>query len=539
MGIQIVWYKRDLRVHDHEPLRQASRQGPVVGLYLLEPALLYAPESAPRHWGFVLESLKKLREALRVRGSELLVVRGEAVAVLEDLRRRLPVAGLWSHEETGLEVTFARDRRVADWVEKVGVPWTELPQHGVVRGRTDRDEWAARWDRRMARAPRPAPERLPALPEELRTVIAQLCTTEGHGELPTLKALGMDPPTHPQQQGGEPQARATLSDFLAERGVDYRRAMSAPESARTSCSRLSPHLAYGTVGLRTVVHATRAAELEVRTRSRDGDPELDDRWLPSLRSFQSRLRWHDHFIQKLESEPELEFRCMNPAYEGLRTREEDWSAEERDRFRAWRRGGTGYPMVDACMRALSATGWLNFRMRAMLVSFAAYHLWLDWRPVARILARRFTDFEPGIHICQCQMQSGVTGINALRIYAPAKQLRDHDPEGRFVRRWVPELRDVPDSWLARPEAMTRDLQERAGCVLGRDYPHPLVEHRTAARQARERIGTVRRSAEARRQAAEVYRRHGSRKRSLRARGVGPQSRRRSSSEPVRQTTMDL
>jgi deoxyribodipyrimidine photo-lyase len=164
----------------------------------------------------------------------------------------------------------------------------------------------------------------------------------------------------------------------------------------------------------------------------------------------------------------------------------------------------------------------------MLVSFAAYHLWLDWRPVARVLARRFLDFEPGIHLAQCQMQSGVTGINAIRIYDPAKQLRDHDPEGRFVRRWVPELREVPDSWLSRPELMPRSLQERVGCVVGRDYPRPVVEHASAVREARARIGAVRGSARARRLAREVYRRHGSRKQPLGSRARGGAARRRTS-----------
>jgi len=163
------------------------------------------------------------------------------------------------------------------------------------------------------------------------------------------------------------------------------------------------------------------------------------------------------------------------------------------------------------MRALDATGWINFRMRAMVVSFAAYHLWLDWRPIARELAGYFTDYEPGIHISQVQMQSGVTGINRLRMYSPAKQLVDNDPDGAFVRRWIPALRDVPTVWLPHPHKMPRAEQDRTGCRIDADYPSQIVDHAVAVRQARARIAEVRGSPEERALARQVYERHGSRK----------------------------
>ncbi len=216
-------------------------------------------------------------------------------------------------------------------------------------------------------------------------------------------------------------------------------------------------------------------------------------WKRALAAFLARLHWRDHFIQKLEDEPRIEFENFARAYDGLR--EPEFDAE---RFERWKEGFTGFPFVDACMRMLRQTGWINFRMRAMLVSFAAYDLWLPWRPVALHLARLFTDYEPGIHYSQCQMQSGTTGINTLRIYNPDKQWRDHDPNSEFVRRWVPEFDDP------------------------RRYPAPIVDHAEAARRARERIYRLRRTLEARAEAEQVKERHGSRKR--------PPSR-RSSREP--------
>jgi deoxyribodipyrimidine photo-lyase len=192
-------------------------------------------------------------------------------------------------------------------------------------------------------------------------------------------------------------------------------------------------------------------------------------------------------MQKLEDEPEIELRNFARTADGLRPGDEGVPMSDRDRERlaAWCEGRTGYPMVDACMRSLRTTGWLNFRMRAMLVSFAAYHLWLHWREPGLWLARQFLDFEPGIHWSQMQMQSGTTGINTLRMYSPAKQLRDHDPHGQFLRRWVPE-------W-------------------GSDaYPAPVVEERAALTAAKERLFGLRRSDAARAEADVIQQRHGSR-----------------------------
>lgn len=222
-------------------------------------------------------------------------------------------------------------------------------------------------------------------------------------------------------------------------------------------------------------------------------------------------------MQKLEDEPRIEFGNFVRAYDGLRE-EFTASLEGRRRFEAWKDGLTGYPMVDACIRCVKATGWLNFRMRAMLASFSAYHLWLHWREPAVWLGSHFLDFEAGIHFSQFQMQSGTSGINTLRIYSPAKQVLEQDPEGEFISRWVPELRDVPFSWLSRPEQMPEEIQSRSGCVIGRDYPAPIVEHATAVREARERIALVRRKTETRTEAKRVFVRHGSRKRPAQRKG---------------------
>jgi deoxyribodipyrimidine photo-lyase len=486
----VVWLKRDLRIQDHAPLVAAAGSGPCVALYVFEPSLLAAPEVDGAHVRFVLECLAELRGALRVRGGRLLVRIGEMPEVLGRLQVVFPFYTLRSHAEVGTRDTWDRDKRVARWCRERGVRWEEAWQGGVFRPLRSRDGWAAAWERRMARAPLPAPERFdtPALDE---------------GPLPSLEALGFDTPlARDVQPGGERHGHAALSSFLAVRGVNYRADMSSPLQGWEGCSRLSPYLAWGAVSGTQALHATRARVAALEDASRIG-VDVDPRWFGSLRSFESRLVWRCHFAQKLEDEPRLEHENLARAFDGLRPHVPD-----ADRLHAWTEGITGVPMVDACMRALRHTGWLNFRMRAMLMSFASYQLWLPWQSTARWLARRFLDYDPGIHFPQVQMQSGTTAINTVRIYNPAKQLEDHDPDGTFVRRWVPELEGVPRAHLSAPHTTPPLLRPAALAA----YPAPIVDVEAAARLARERIFAARATDGARAEARGIYARHGSRKR---------------------------
>jgi deoxyribodipyrimidine photo-lyase len=311
------------------------------------------------------------------------------------------------------------------------------------------------------------------------------------GPIPGARALRLQDDRCPHRQiGGRALALETLDGFLTVRGQGYRAAMSSPLGGERACSRLSPYLALGALSGREAEQAAAA-----RAAERPGGG-----WAGSVASFRSRLAWRDHFMQKLEDAPDLEARCLHSAYEGLRPRDSDGA-----RLRAWVSGQTGLPFVDACMRYLAATGWLNFRMRSMVMAVASYHLWLDWRDTGAPLARLFTDYEPGIHWAQCQMQSGTTGINTPRIYNPVKQGHDQDPTGAFTRRWVPELAEVPDIYLQEPWKWPG-----AGRLLGRRYPEPLVDVTAAARAARDAIWSVRRGAGHAPEAFEVIEKHASR-----------------------------
>ena len=502
MGTQLVWFKRDLRVADHRPLAEAARCGPCICLYVYEPIVHGGESFDASHLEFINQSLRALDGALQGRGGFLTLRQGEMLETLDRLWEATRFETIWAHEETGDAATYARDEAVRAWARGRGVAMREFPQNGVVRRLGNRDGWARRWNQRMTTPPWEAPERIEAVK------IAP-------GRVLGARALGLPPNTKRDlQRGGEDAGRETLRSFLEERGAGYRHGMSSPVTAWEGCSRLSPHLAFGTISMRQVYQASKARRAEIKERQAAGE-KFDQPWLASLSAFDSRLRWHCHFMQKLEDEPRIEFENLHRAADGLR--EDDWNEGY---FQAWQAGQTGYPMVDACMRALLQHGWINFRMRAMLVSFAAYHLWLHWRRPAVFLARHFVDYEPGIHYSQFQMQSGTTGINTVRIYSPIKQVLDHDPRGVFIRRYVPELAGVPDAFLAEPHRMGAAEQRRAGCRIGRDYPAPVVEHAEAYALAQQRMRALRRSPEARRESEAIVSKHGSRKRPGNARATG-------------------
>jgi deoxyribodipyrimidine photo-lyase len=485
MSYELVWFKRDLRWQDHAALTEAAARGPVRCIYVIEPELWLQPDAALQHFEFVRESLQALDRELHLHGGGIEIHTGELPEVLTLIWQEAPFRGLHSHQETGNGFTYARDIKVAAWCRALLVPWTEHAQFGVVRGLKNRNLWHAEWEKHMA-APVQNFSRLQFYKPHSTAVLSM--QTPAH--------LTHNPPL--RQRGGRPLALATLHSFLHARSRGYRGGISSPLSAPDACSRLSAYLAFGCISMREVVQRTRAHGAQL--------PPQASRHRAGLTAFISRLYWHCHFIQKLESEPAIEWRNMHRGYDGLR--EHDFNEAH---FAALKAARTGWPMVDACVTMLRETGWLNFRMRAMLVSVAAYPLWLHWRPVGEWLATQFLDYEPGIHWSQLQMQSGTTGINTTRVYNPIKQAQDHDPHGTFVRRWLPAMRIVSDCDLFEPWQMSHQLQLNAGVQTSADIAQPVVELAQATREAKQRLHARRQNAEVKAGKKAVVDKHASRK----------------------------
>ncbi len=499
MAVQLVWFKKDLRVLDHQPLAMAAKHGPVLCLYVIEPAVIFAEDFDSSHQVFINDCLHELRQNLLKIGGSLFVMQGDLPEVFKTLQDKIAFEKIWCHEETGNDITYKRDLRVQAWCKNAGIAYEEIPQNGVVRRLRNRDGWSAKWFERMSTPVTAVPPRL-QLPENFTLTDVQT------GAIPTLAEIGLAPSTKPKAQvGGEAIAQEELLSFLSLRGKNYRYEISSPLSAQNSCSRLSPYLTFGAISSRVVYQASVARRQNLASAGKESNAR-QSAWQKSLASFEQRLIWRCHFMQKLEDEPAIEFHNMSPIYDDLR--ESDF---RQDYFAAWCNGMTGYPMVDACMRALKETGWVNFRMRAMLVSFASFDLWLHWRPTAVYLARHFLDFEPGIHYSQFQMQAGTTAINDIRVYSPIKQGLEQDPDGEFIRQYVPELKDVPLEYLHQPELLPPLFQQFHGCVIGKDYPSPIVDHAIAAKSAKDRIFALRKTEAANLDAERVFQKHGSRK----------------------------
>ena len=422
--IQILWFKRDLRLDDHAPLDEASKSGlPTLLVYLFEPILLGDNHYGDRHWRFVWQSLREMQQKLESYRIPLYVIVSDVIPFLEKLGQRYQVERILSHQETGIATTYERDKQVATWCKDRGIEWKEFQTNAVFRGLNHRDDWRKRWNRVMF-ADQQHPDLKSLVPVHLDETWLQSIQTGKVKEVWKKNSEFF-------QGGGSEKGWELLYSFVAERGKMYNKHISRPQESRESCSRLSTHITWGNLSIRQVFQYIR-------------QHYQDSNFKRSLKSFESRLRWHCHFIQKFETEPRIEFENLNRGYSDIRT-------EKNEAFiTAWKTGKTGFPLVDATMRCLIETGYINFRMRAMLVSFLTHHLWQDWRHGSLHLARQFLDFEPGIHYAQFQMQAGTLGPNSVRVYNPVKQSKDHDEEGMFIKKWVPELSDIPAKQVHTP-----------------------------------------------------------------------------------------
>ncbi len=447
-AINIVWFKRDLRFTDHEPLFYASQQNlPLLLVYFFEPSVMNYDDSDVRHWRFVYESLQNMQAKLDAISSKIYIFHNQVQTVFEDLIQHYTIQTVFSHQEIGNKITFDRDVKMQLFFQENKIEWKESQMHGVIRKLKSRKDWDKKWENVMRDIPKIIEIKNLNI-ENLNLAFYNNLKGETISEKITTRNKNF-------QQGGENFAWRYLDSFVKERYVNYSKHISKPSLSRKGCSRLSPYLTYGNISMRMVYQYTNQ-HYEASKNKR------------AILNFVSRLHWHCHFIQKFEDECEMEFENANRAYDSL------LKPKNETYIKAWQEGKTGVPIIDACMRCLVATGYINFRMRAMVVSFFTFNLWQDWREL-HFLARQFLDYEPGIHYPQLQMQSGTTGINTIRIYSPIKNSEDHDADGIFIKKWLPELAEVPISLLHEPWKMNVLEQQFYNCEIGKEYPFPIVD----------------------------------------------------------------
>ena len=487
--ISIVWFKKDLRINDNLALLSSSETNlPVLPLYIFETDYWEQDFASQRHWEFIHDCLIDLNNDLKKIGQSLIIKIGATKNIFENIIKKYDIQSVFAHEETGNSWTYKRDKDIRILLKNNRILFKEFPNNGVVRGLKDRNDWSKIRNSRMYKNNFESPLKLIPLNN-----INSDPLPKKQSKFLKNKSNGIT------QKGGRIEGLKILNSFLNERSKYYLKNLSKPEYSIDSSSRLSPFLSNGVISVKEIIN-------EYRKRKESNFSSNTKGLIRNISAFNSRLSWRCHFIQKLEDQPDIEFKSMHSAYEGIR---DNFTNEFF--FESWMEGKTGFPIVDACMRSLIKTGWLPFRMRAMLVSFASYNLLIDWKKSGTYLAKLFTDFEPGIHYSQMQMQSGVTGINAVRIYNPVKQSYDQDPNGTFIRKWVTELKYVHNTYIHEPWKMNLDLQQKSKCILGPDYPKPIVDHNQTSKFAKNLIYSKKKTKNFNDKAVKVFNKLGSRK----------------------------
>ena len=478
--VNIVWLKRDLRLEDNEAIFNAlATKRNVLLVYVFEKLLINDSHYSQRHWDFIKQSLLDLNNTLKNYNSKVLVVESDIIATVNQLLTKYKITDIFSHQETGIFITYERDRAFKRFCKNNFIKWHENIHNGVQRGLKNREEWIQKCNAYFEIQP------LNFNPDN-----NQLITIEDINTLETLfKIQSLETNLHtPFQKGGRTTALKYLDSFFAKRYENYMLHISKPELARTSCSRISPYIAWGNLSVREVYH--RAYQLKKTSSHKK-----------ALEAFMSRLRWQGHFIQKFEMEHTMEEASINKGFHKLK------KSISNNYQEAWKSGKTGIPIIDACMRCLNETGYLNFRMRALVVSFFTHNLWQPWQEATTHLSQMFLDFEPGIHFPQLQMQAGETGINMLRIYNPIKNSYEHDPDANFIKKWVPELRRLNTPFAHEPYLMTDLEQELYNFKLGVDYPNPIVNLDKTRKKASDTLWELQNSIAVKKESKRILNKH--------------------------------
>lgn len=459
IDVNVVWIKRDIRSQDHLPLHLAEQDGiPYLIVFVFEPHVIQYKDTSLRHLQFQYQSILNVNRNLSKYNKEIIVFYAELPQVFEEILNQFKVKKVFSYQESGIRLTYQRDKKMSLYFKEHQIEWLQCQRDGIIRGIKNRQGWDKKWFESM---------HLPIITNQYS--MAKSILFNHPFNIPQNLIESWSDYSNLYQPAGEDFAIKYLNSFMKERAINYAKHISKPQESRFSCSRLSPYLSWGNISVKQAYQMTLKYNQQLEKK------------IFGISSYQTRLKWHCHFIQKFEVECDYETKCVNSGYEQL-------SHVKNDLFiQAWKQGKTGFPLIDACMRCLINTGWINFRMRAMLVSFFCHHLDQDWRDGVYHLAQLFLDYEPGIHYTQFQMQAGTTGINTIRIYNPIKQSQEHDVNGNFIKQWLPELKDVPIQFIHQPYLMSELEQQMYHVKIGEDYPLPIIDYEVAAKYARNKI----------------------------------------------------
>lgn len=457
----IWWVRRDLRLADNQALGAAlSYAKDVIPLFILDPALLNSSYCGSKRITFLFGGLRELDEDLRQLGSSLVVRQGQPARVLADLVSESGAAAVFAEEDISPYARH-RDSEVAKRVPlhltgglTVYPPDLVLKQDG--RPYTVFTPFSKKWKAL------PAPEAVDLRPSPTRISTPALPSLPIPDDPPLAQPLSFMP--------GESEGLRRLNDFAVGAGAavyGYNKQRNRPDIDGTSS--LSPYLRFGMVSMRRAVDAARQAM----------EMAADENGRESAATWLNELIWREFFLSILYHFPHVRERSFRSQYDSVR-----WE-NDRQAFESWCQGRTGYPIVDAAMRQLLESGWMHNRTRMIVASFLVKDLLIDWRWGERWFMQHLIDGDPAANNGGWQWSAG-TGTDAapyFRVFNPILQSKKFDPFGRYIRRWLPELAEVPQKYIHEPWKMTADVQKGANCLLGQDYPLPIVDHAAARKRA--------------------------------------------------------
>jgi deoxyribodipyrimidine photo-lyase len=451
MSRTIVWFRRDLRISDHAPLHQAVQQGEVIPVFIFDRALLHHPETGSARVAFLLESLRSLDQDLRKCGGRLILRSGDPAEVLPQLMHETQADRIHAYIDFERIYGRVRDARVNQALHRHNLKILWFEPLGTVPGLIPYPKYRNAWFADMAAQPVPTPSQI-QVPAEVIS-----------NPLPDLTDLGHLPGSKPIPPAGTQAARQLLAEFLEHKTDRYYWQLSYPGAEATTG--LSPHIKFGSISIRECYQT-------IQARLKDTS---DFRVQRSCQQLIARMRWGSGFAQRFRYLPQLEVRSLYSVFD-----QEGWEFEE-NLYQAWQNGTTGFPIVDAAARCLQATGgWkeLNFRTRAIYSSFLSNLLGMDWRYGALHFMRHLIDGDCPIDHYQWAMQAGVTHCvdkTWTRIYNPEQVAVDRcDPDGLFVKKWLPELAHLPTVQLGSPPPL-------------KNYPAPILNYKAARKRRVEQL----------------------------------------------------